>query len=139
MAYRVLQGQSSTNTSSRDRREYPLDPCPANLWGETTRRTSRSQTATRLHPASRTAKAAQNVRFPTWTPSTAADYVAGSRPDIVAWLNPPNFRPIQQTALAQRMLDTGTWFIQTPEFQRLMKVKPTTIWATGMRESLPLS
>ena len=57
-----------------------------------------------------------------------------ARDDIVSWLKAPNFRPIQQTAIAQRMLDTGTWFIESVEFQQLMNGDGYQLWGTGMRE-----
>lgn len=52
----------------------------------------------------------------------------------MGWLRAPNFRPIQQNALAQRMLDTGIWFIESTEFRQFMDRKGSRLWGTGMRE-----
>lgn len=73
--------------------------------------------------------------YPDSLTSEGGDRIPRCSPyEIVNWLKAPNFRPIQQTALAQRMLDTGIWFIESAEFQNFTEHKGSRLWGTGMRE-----
>ncbi|KAF5336511.1 hypothetical protein D9611_006563 [Ephemerocybe angulata] len=52
--------------------------------------------------------------------------------DIVAWLKAPDFLPIYEKALRQRLYNTGTWFIESEEFRQLVEGQGVIVWGTGM-------
>ncbi|KAF5314589.1 hypothetical protein D9611_007263 [Ephemerocybe angulata] len=52
--------------------------------------------------------------------------------DITSWLNAPDFLRIYEEASRQRLATTGTWFIESQEFRKLVEGRAVIIWGTGM-------
>lgn len=60
------------------------------------------------------------------------------RKEIREWLKAPNFLVIHRAAMEQHTDKTGTWFIESEEFQEWVKGQGLVLWCTGMREFYPI-
>ncbi|KAK0216579.1 hypothetical protein EDD85DRAFT_436865 [Armillaria nabsnona] len=53
--------------------------------------------------------------------------------EVAAWLNPVDYTPIQHDILRQRIMGTGQWFLEAPQFTSWVdgSAKSSTLWCPG--------
>ncbi|KAJ3525688.1 hypothetical protein NMY22_g10469 [Coprinellus aureogranulatus] len=65
------------------------------------------------------------------TQYTANNHPKSGRVEISEWLKAPRFTTIHRIAKEQRTDGTGTWFIESEEFQQYTQVRGCVLWCTG--------
>ena len=58
--------------------------------------------------------------------------------DMLVMLGGPVYSNVLKTALEQRMPGTGNWFLDSKEFNLLVKGNIAILWGMGLRTSSPL-